>query len=90
MAHNGCWAQLFSMDVLKKLNIAQVKYEKAMGEARNSIADKVDFNFSVQWQPSDGWTIVHDNADVAPMEYVLSVIKRKGRLSYKDFRDGTI
>ena len=49
-----CWAQLFIMDVLKKLNIAQVKYEKAMGEARNSIADKVDFNFSVQWQPSDG------------------------------------
>ena len=87
---SGCWAQLFIMDVLKKLNIAQVKYEMAMGEARKSIADKVDFDFSVQWQPSDGWTIVTDNSDVAPMEYVISVIKRKGRLSYDDFLDGTI
>ena len=78
------------MEVLKKLNLAQAKYEKAMGEARNSIADKVDFNFSVQWQPSDGWTIVDDNSNVAPMEYVLSVIKRKGRLSYEDFKDGAI
>lgn len=78
------------MDVLKKLNIAQAKYEKAMGEAKNSIADKVDFNFSVQWQPSDGWTIVDDNAYVATISHVLSVIKIKGRLSYDDFRDGAI
>lgn len=61
-----------------------------MDEAKNKLVDKVDFNFSVQWQPSDGWTIVDDNADVVPMCHVLSVIKIKGRLSYDDFRDGAI
>lgn len=78
------------MDVLKKLNIAQANYEKAMDEAKNKLIDKIDFNFSIQWQPSDGWTIVDDNSDVAPICHVLSVIKRKGRLCYDDFRDGTI
>ena len=79
-----------NINTLKKLKIAQVKYEQAIDDARNKISDKVDFNFSVQWQPSDGWTIVDDNSNVAPMEYVLNVIKSKGRLSYNDFLDGTI
>ena len=45
----------------------------------------------VEYQPSDGWAIVHlETADVAPLRECIEIIQEKGVLSYDDFDSLTI
>jgi hypothetical protein len=71
---------------LKKLIEAQSKYESAIGNAESDFQDKIDFDYSFQWQPSDGWTIVDGKSNVAPLDSALNIIKQKGKLSHEDFK----
>ena len=44
--------------ILKKLKKAQSKYEGVISSIEQEIADKVEFDFSIFWQPSDGFVII--------------------------------
>ena len=83
-------AAVILMKLLKKLNKVQSKYEQAMTDAKAEIEDKVDFGFSIQWQPSDGWTICADDSSVVPLDAVLKTIKDKGRMSVDDMKELSI
>lgn len=68
-----------------KLNKIQSKYESAVDGIAKIIENNTMFCFSLQWQLSDGWTIVSDDAKVAPVDECLKLIQEKGQLSYDDF-----
>lgn len=77
--------------ILDRLKDAQSTYQAHVHVAETLLEPKIQFGFSLQWQPSDGWTVVHEkNVHVVPIEYALDVIKKKGVLSMDDFLDGTI
>ena len=78
------------MSLLRTLQVAQSKYNATVGKIEQRLKDKIDFDFSVQWQPSDGWTIVSESSDVAPFEYCMKVIESKGVLSEAEFKKGCI
>lgn len=76
--------------LLKKLLIAQSKYEGAIGNVESSISDKVEFDFSIFWQPSDGFVMLAFDRYNAPLDNLLRIIQQKGRLTEEDYMSETI
>ena len=77
--------------ILKKLNTAQVKYQDIIDSVEGELKNKIEFEFSVFYQSSDGWVILGiEGARNAPFEDCLLVIKEKGCLSLKDYLNITI
>ena len=75
---------------LKKLQNAQSKYEGVIGSVEDEISDKVEFDFSIFWQPSDGFVMVAFDRYNAPLWKVLKIIKTKGKLTEEDYMGETI
>lgn len=76
--------------LLKKLLIAQSKYEGVIGNVEYSISDKVEFDFSIFWQPSDGFVMLAFDRYNAPLDKLLRIIQQKGRLTEEDYMSETI
>lgn len=77
--------------LLRKLMIAQRKYDSAIGNVEAILADKIEFDFSIIWQPSDGFVILDvDGHHNAPLARCLDVILLKGKLSLSDYMRETI
>ena len=75
---------------LKKLQKEQSKYEGAIGSVEAEISDKVEFDFSIFWQPSDGFVMLAFDRYNAPLWRLLQIIKTKGKLTEEDYMDETI
>lgn len=75
---------------LKKLLTAQIRYEGVIGSVEQEIADKVGFDFSIFWQPSDGFVMLAFDRYNAPLWRILKIIKDKGFLNEEDYMDVTI
>lgn len=71
---------------LAKVCRAKQKHDDAVGELERYLADKIEFDFAVDYQPSDGHMILDlENAmRIAPAAECLSVIYRKGSLSREE------
>ena len=76
--------------LINKLNNAQGKYEGVIGDVEAEIVDKVEFDFSISWQPSDGFVMIAFDSYNAGLSEVLKVIKEKGKLTEDDYKRHTI
>lgn len=71
---------------LRKLDKAHAKYEGVIGDLEGKISALVEFDFSIFYQPSDGFVMLHnEDAHNAPLGVCLNIIERKGKLSYEDY-----
>lgn len=71
---------------LKKLERARFSYLGVVSQVEHKLSDNIDFDFSIFWQESDGFVIVHtDSSDNAPLDDCIEIINDKGVLKYADF-----
>ena len=70
---------------LNKLNKGLKSFNLAKGYVESSIYNKVDFNFSIDHNPADGWIMIDDFSNNASLEPLLNIIKDKGFLSEEDY-----
>ncbi|HZI25659.1 MAG TPA: hypothetical protein VFD46_11300 [Chryseolinea sp.] len=77
--------------ILAKINRTKQKYDEQVAELETYLRDVVDFEFKIDYQPSDGHMLCnHEDGEemhIAPLVDCLSVIYSKGKLSYKDHRN---
>jgi hypothetical protein len=76
--------------LIKKLKTAQIKYEESIGFVEKEIADKVEFDFSIIWQPSDGFVMCDDDMGNASINDCIKLINEKGFLTYEDYKSHCI
>ena len=70
----------------KAIQKALGKYDDAVGDLEYKLSEYIDFDFSVMYQPSDGFVIVKiDTAHNAPLSKCISVIESKGKLTVEDY-----
>lgn len=72
--------------VINKLNSALGKYNSAIGSIEADLCGKIDFEFAIIYQPSDGFVLLDTaNANNAPLSTCLKIIEEKGHLSHEDY-----
>jgi len=74
--------------LMNKLRNAQSKYCGAIGSVEAEIADKVEFDFNILYQESDGWVMlaeINDDSKNAGLYFLLEIIKQKGVLTEDDY-----
>ena len=77
--------------LLKKLKTAQNNYDGVIGSVEREIFDRVEFDFSIFWQPSDGFVMCdNEMGNNAPISECIKVINKKGCLTYEDFKSECI
>jgi hypothetical protein len=71
----------------KKLKKTHNEYEAQCSYMANILSEKIEFEFFVMYQYSDGFVIVHkeDNHN-APLHSCIAIIDEKGFLSFEDYR----
>jgi hypothetical protein len=70
---------------LKKLMNAQSKYDSVIGNVEAELSNKVGFEFSIFWQPSDGFVMLAFDSKNAALAPILDIIKKKGFLNEDDY-----
>jgi len=70
---------------LKKLMNAQSKYDSVIGNVEAELSNKVGFEFSIFWQPSDGFVMLAFDSKNAALTPILDIIKKKGFLNEDDY-----
>lgn len=79
------------MKTYAKLIRAHNNLEFLIDKLQKEIEDKVEFEFGIEYQASDGYCIINvGNADLAYLKTCLSIIEKKGFLSLDDFNDNGI
>ena len=74
------------MRAYKELIKSHNKYISAIGSLQREIVDKVEFDFSISYQDSDGFVIVHyDENRNGILERCLDIIKKEGKLTYESY-----
>lgn len=76
--------------LLKKLRTAQSKYDGVIGSVESELSDRIEFDFSIFWQPSDGFVMLAFDRYNAPLGCLLQIIKAKGKLTEEDYMNETI
>lgn len=77
--------------LILNLNKAHGKYLSAIGDVEELISDKVEFDFSILFQDSDGFVMLNpDGSYNAPLDKCLEIIKNKGVLTTEDYLNETI
>lgn len=79
----------------KKINKEYIKLKKTYSDYQsqcrkfqNELSDKIEFDFYVDYQPSDGFVIGHsEECHNAPVFSCLNIIEKKGVLTYDDYKD---
>lgn len=76
---------------VEKLEAARSKYNGVIGTLEAKIRYRVEFDFSIDYQPSDGFVLLHvEGANVAPLDLCLKVINEMKKLNETDFLKLTI
>lgn len=70
---------------MNKLDKGLNAFNKAKGSVEAEIVDKVEFDFSIDFNPADGWIMIAFDDHNAILEPLLRVIKQKGILTEDDF-----
>jgi hypothetical protein len=74
--------------LMNKLQNAQSKYDGVIGSVEYEIFYKVEFDFSILHQASDGWVMlaeIEGDSKNAGLDDLLEVIKQKGVLTEDDY-----
>lgn len=71
--------------ILNKLNTLHHKYAAEITHAESQIGDKIEFEFFILWQQSDGFVIGDLDGGNAPLGECLEVISEKGNFTHDDF-----
>jgi hypothetical protein len=71
----------------KNLKTIHDKYEAQCSYMNNILSEKIEFDFFVMYQYTDGFVVVHkeDNYN-APLQLCIEIIKEKEVLSFEDYR----
>ena len=76
---------------ISKLINAKSKYDSELGDVESQLSKFIDFDFSVFYQPSDGFVILAvETCQNAPLSVCIEIINEKGRLTYSDYSGLTI
>lgn len=75
---------------LKEMEAAFLNYNNALNYLAALLVTKVDFEFTIQDQPADGFVIVDRDTNNAPLDICLEIIRKKGKLSVEDYLDNRI
>jgi hypothetical protein len=70
---------------LNTLNKGLFAFNNAKGNIEAQIVDKVEFEFSIDYNPADGWIMIAFKDHNAALEPLLRVIKEKGVLTENDY-----
>jgi hypothetical protein len=71
--------------LINKLAKAKGQYDAAIGELEASVKDKIGFDFSIDYQPSDGFVVLnYETSSLAPLDFCIDKINKKGFLSEDD------
>lgn len=79
--------------LMNKLHTAQSKYDSTVGDVEAAIVDKVQFDFNILHQESDGWVMlarIDGDSKNAGLNQLLEIIKKKGVLSEDDYMKHSI
>jgi hypothetical protein len=76
--------------LINKLSKAQLLYNKAIRDVELAIIDKVEFDFHIFHQPSDGFVMLAFEDHNAPMSVLFGIIKEKGVLTKDDYMEYSI
>ena len=77
--------------IYKELSESHDIFVSKTKELEQSLLKKIEFEFFIVYQYSDGFVIVKtDSAENAPLNKCVSIINKKGILSYSDYKDITI
>ena len=73
-------------DLYKSLISAKNQYDGAISKIEGALSAKVKFPFAIFYQQSDGFVVLHtEEMHNAPLIECLLIIKKKGKLTYKDY-----
>lgn len=73
-------------NLLKILQAAQGKYDGAIGGVEQKLFDKIEFEFAIFYQPSDGFVVLHcGSAKNAPLDLCIKEIEENGVLTYEKY-----
>ncbi len=76
---------------ISKLINAKSKYDSELGEVERQLSKYIDFDFSVFYQPSDGFVLLAvESCQNAPLSVCIGIINEKGKLTYSDYSSVTI
>lgn len=78
---------------MNRLNNAQSKYNGVVGSIEAEISDKVEFDFNILYQESDGWVMLAEidgDSKNATLDHLLAIIKLKGVLTEVDYKKHSI
>lgn len=71
--------------LLKKLDKKYGEYTSVKGELETFFEGKVDFNYSIDYMPGDGFLLLHpDTASVCEVEKCFEIILKNGILTSED------
>lgn len=85
----------YDMDIIKTLNQAKLKYDIEIQKVHKKLSEKILFDFSIEYQPSDGFVLVADNINDnapynTPIEKAVRVISEKGVFNLRDAAEVSI
>ena len=78
-------AKGFMIDELRALEKLQNEFQAQVESLAASISDKVEFEFTIFYQPGDGFVIEDDKMGDSPLDGCLEIIGEKGVLTHEDF-----
>jgi hypothetical protein len=73
---------------MNKIHKAKNRYDGAITELEETIKPFANFDFTIFYQPSDGFVILPDDTDDnMPVSFAIEAINRDGKLTYDYDRD---
>ena len=76
------------MKTIDKITKTKTKLDFLIKKLELELSENIEFKFSIIHQASDGWCILDLNeANLAPLDLCISIISKKGSLSFSDFKD---
>lgn len=75
--------------IMSRIHAAHSKYQGVIGESEAIISQHSDFDASIEYQPSDGFVLVDERANNAPLSSCIEVILNKGMLTHTDYLNET-
>jgi hypothetical protein len=73
--------------LVDKMNRAHSNYLSKLGAVESMLSDKIDFDFSIDYIPGDGFVVLdYDASNVASLSTCIEIIKKKGILTKDDHK----
>ena len=77
---------------INRVHAAKLKLDKAIEDLEESLKDKIDFDFFIQHQPSDGYCLAtnEDTNGLMRLATMHYLIEKNGKITLKDFKQNSL